>query len=331
MDFKLPAGAVIRILPPLKSGNSFSHTRTHKIPACPVCDYEDNRLKALMSPKRTLEPCLLPEAAWGKSLCNLNKKGQCKYWPSLRDDAKLHHGTGCIFCDNAAVHGHEVWDYDDKNAVVTLQEVVPVCEMCHHVIHLGRSELLASKGELDFKAVLDHFARVRGVKRFEIEAIAREAFDQWEVRSRRQWKVSYGQFEIYIHAPGGLPDISVFDNMPVVKDKDRLPSQTNHVKWLSVRRGEGRMHDEEKIGTFVVSSKFDVIDLIWPRVAAMTLDGSLGGEAYSSTAQLRETAGLLRDKAVVGVVLGLADDREEIEGLLNTNFGKVATITFKRQ
>src|SRR4051812_3192543 len=117
MDFKLKEGAVIKTLPPLRDA---SYTREHyrigsqRRTMCVICDWEKERNK--MS-KQKLEPCLIPESAWGQSLSNLHKQGKCKYWPNLRDEAIMTHGERCVFCDNSPEHGHEVWEYDDKNAV----------------------------------------------------------------------------------------------------------------------------------------------------------------------------------------------------------------------
>jgi len=318
---------VVRLLPPLFNPVSLHHR--HQVPGqCPICNHKKEQNK--MS-KHALEPCLIPESAWGQSLCNLHKQDRCKYWPGLRDEAFIKNNTECMFCENKAVHGHEVWKYDDREAVLTLDDVVPICEMCHHVVHLGRSEVLAAQGQLDFKAVLAHFAKVRDCKMMEAEAIARAAFDTWEVRSRRKWRVCYGKYEMFIHPPGGLPDISVFDDMPVIKDMDRLPSTTHHVKWLSVRRNPQKMCDKNKYGVFLLSGTMAEMDRLWPLVAKMTMEGVLASEAYASTAAARETAGIYRDTGVIGIVLGDRDDKDDMEMILTSRFGRFAKLTFKRQ
>jgi hypothetical protein len=339
MDFWKPnktEGSVIRILPSTNAGGSmFQHAQGHCSTPCPICAMEKEiKQKAKQGNKMLklkLEPSLIPESAWGQSLSNLHKKGRCKYWPSLRDEACMRHGEQCAFCDASPEHAHEVWKYDDANNVMTLDEVVPVCKWCHHCIHLGHAEVLASKGELDFKAVLQHFSTVRGVSRHEIECIAREAFDLWELRSRRQWTVDFGKFKIYIHEPGQLPPVEAFSNLPVTFDSERVPSKTRHVKWLSVKLHPGTLSDGEKTGHWLVSGKMEDIDKIWPVAARMTLDGYLGSEAYCNTIAQVETAGLLRNTGLVGIVLGPDDDKDQIEAALKRAFGKIAkSIVYKR-
>ena len=165
----------------------------------------------------------------------------------------------------------------------------------------------------------------------EVDAIARAAFDTWEVRSRRRWVVCYGQYEMFIHPPGGLPDIGVFDDMPVVKDMDRLPSKTNHVKWLSVKRNPQKGFDKNKYGVFLINGTMAEIDRLWPLVARLTMEGILAAEAYASTAAARETAGLYRDVGIIGIVLGDMDYKDDIEMALTSRFGKFTKLTFKRQ
>jgi hypothetical protein len=281
--------------------------------------------------KLKLEPCLIPQSVWGQSLSNLHKKGQCKYWPNLREEAGIRHGSQCVFCDASPEHGHEVWNYNDSTKVATLKDIVPVCKWCHHCIHLGHAELLASKGELDFKAVIQHFQNVRRVNRTQVECIAREAFDLWEVRSRFQWTVDFGNYKIFVHEYGQLPDVAAFDDMPVITDAKRFPSKTSHVKWLSVRFHPEKLSDEEKTGHWLVSGTMEDADRIWPVAAAMTLAGELGSEAYCNTAAQKETAGLLRNTGLVGIVLGPEDDKDHVETVLKKHFGDIAkSIVYKR-
>jgi len=280
--------------------------------------------------KLKLEPSLIPESAWGQSLANLHRQNRCKYWPTLRDDAITKHGTSCVFCPSLPEHAHEVWRYDEWNAVMTLDDIVPICQWCHHVVHLGRTEVLASKGELDLKAVLQHFATVREINQSQIEAIARDAFDLWEVRSRKQWTVEFGKYARFIHEPGQLPDIALFDDPPV-HDKDRKPSETKHVKWLSVNRDNSTLTvDRDRHGVFLLKGKISDMDVIWEEVARLTIVGKLGINAYASTEMVRQTSLVFRDNNVIGVVFSAKGDKDAIESTLQTRFGKMVKITYKQ-
>ena len=93
---------------------------------------------------------------------------------------------------------HEIWDYDESLMLRTLSRLQAVCTQCIEVIHMGLSEVRASRGELDIAAVRNHFRVVNGLTAGEAEDYIEAAFDLWEERSftiggkERCWRSDFG-------------------------------------------------------------------------------------------------------------------------------------------
>lgn len=135
--------------------------------------------------KLTIE--LVPESAWNNNLRHLLPKPA---WDEIRRATYAAYGQRCGICGaTGRLEAHELWRYDDDEHVQVLIGIIALCQMCHHVKHIGLAELLADQGKLDFERVARHFMRVNQCDRQTFEAHKREAFAKWQDRSHYEWEL----------------------------------------------------------------------------------------------------------------------------------------------
>lgn len=130
---------------------------------------------------RKLEPSLVPVPLWGKSLAH--------YLPNWSEVSRAVCSCGCCaICDTRTpdLHAHEVWSYNDELHLVNLDDIIPVCENCHNVIHYGKAQLEGK--ERQAKA---WYCQVNGVSLEDANLETRLAYIEWEMRSGcKEWKFS---------------------------------------------------------------------------------------------------------------------------------------------
>ena len=99
---------------------------------------------------------LVPEGCWYSNLRSILSKSD---WEIIKTSVRKKADGKCSICGAKAkvLHAHEVWSYDEKNAVQKLEKVIAVCPDCHSVIHIGFTQL---KG--DEKRAEEHFMKVNG-------------------------------------------------------------------------------------------------------------------------------------------------------------------------
>ena len=84
--------------------------------------------------KRKLNFELIPDGCWYYNLRSVLSKEQ---WDFIKKDAKERSGGKCAVCGRktASLDAHEQWEYDEKNGVQKLKNVIAVCKDCHAAIH----------------------------------------------------------------------------------------------------------------------------------------------------------------------------------------------------
>lgn len=134
--------------------------------------------------KLTIE--LVPQTAWFKNLRSLLTVPE---WDYVRKKCYREASYCCEICGgvgpNHPVECHEKWEYDHVNHVQTLTGLIALCPACHEVKHIG----LASINGRYYDA-LEHLAKVNGWQLEEARAYAEEAMEEWERRSRHDWKLN---------------------------------------------------------------------------------------------------------------------------------------------
>ncbi len=140
----------------------------------------------------TLTIDLVPETCWFN---NLRTKMTQTNWDKVRKQAYAQYNNVCGVCGDAGqLNCHEVWEYDDTNFRQTLQGFIALCNMCHHVKHIGWAGILAKEGKLDFDTVVAHFLKVNNCDMQTFEKHYEEAFRIWRERSLHQWKTDFGRY-----------------------------------------------------------------------------------------------------------------------------------------
>ena len=97
---------------------------------------------------------LVPDGCWYSNLRSILSKAQ---WDYIRKDAKERSNGRCAICGvkHNRLEAHEQWEYDEKNRVQKLVDVIAVCPDCHKVIHIGRTQLMGGEERAE-----KHFIKV---------------------------------------------------------------------------------------------------------------------------------------------------------------------------
>ena len=145
--------------------------------------------------KLTIE--LVPSTVWYKSLYRLLPR---EIWDRTRNEIIMNNGRKCQVCGETEgkMNLHEIWEYDDDKHVQKLGGFILLCEMCHHVKHVGLAGILANRGELDYDEVIDHFCKVNDCTQREFEQHKTKAFDVWNKRSEYEWKQDFGEYRGFV-------------------------------------------------------------------------------------------------------------------------------------
>lgn len=112
----------------------------------------------------------LTETEWKTISHNVRKIGKCACCMESKEISKLD--------------AHEIWDYDDKKHIQKLQDVIPVCDLCHATIHIGHSikEGLYTEDEL-----LEHYMKVNQISKEQSETCLQNARIKIGERNKYNW------------------------------------------------------------------------------------------------------------------------------------------------
>ena len=140
---------------------------------------------------------LVPSTVWYSSLYRLLPT---EVWNSIRNGIIAKKGRVCEICGevNGKMNLHEIWSYDDGKHIQRLGGFILLCEMCHHVKHIGLAGILAREGKLDYNKVVSHFCRVNSCSETKFKTHVDDAFKTWSNRSQHEWKQDFGEYGKYI-------------------------------------------------------------------------------------------------------------------------------------
>lgn len=136
---------------------------------------------------------LVPKTAWNK---NVRSEISKTAWNEIRTDVCASQENKCGICEaDVSLSCHEIWNYDELNHIQELMDFVALCNLCHHVKHIGYASILAKQGKLDMQEVEEHFMQInncdfQAFKKHEVKALI-----QFKERSKHQWTLSFGKFE----------------------------------------------------------------------------------------------------------------------------------------
>ena len=149
---------------------------------------------AEVNPKELkLKAELVPKASWFKNLRAYVPAGD---WELLRQETYARYGNKCGICSaEGRLNCHEVWEYDENTQVQHLTGLIALCDMCHHVKHIGMAGVLATQGKLDYQRVVEHFMKVNDCDNAAFDNHMKQVFVQWEIRSSYKWKIDFGKYK----------------------------------------------------------------------------------------------------------------------------------------
>ena len=102
----------------------------------------------------------------------------------------------CAICDGVGekhpVEGHEVWDYDDKNCIQILREILALCPMCHLTVHFGFAQTQGRGTH-----ALKHFMKINKLSKKKALIAIAAAFAVWQIRSAKKWTLDLSVLEDY--------------------------------------------------------------------------------------------------------------------------------------
>jgi hypothetical protein len=135
---------------------------------------------------------MVPASMWGQNLRSLFRER----WKKLSREIRAQYGHRCQICGGPSMGCHEDWEYvydasaSSGHGIQRLREVVSLCEGCHSVEHLGRTESL---GQLE--AAMQHWAFVNGwpLKKAYTERI--KTWADWSHRNRFRWTLDLSWVE----------------------------------------------------------------------------------------------------------------------------------------
>lgn len=142
---------------------------------------------------------LVPSTVWYSSLYRLLPR---EVWDKIRSEIIEQNGRKCQICNETEgkMNLHEIWEYDDKNHIQKLDGFILLCEMCHHVKHIGLAGILADEGKLDYDEVMKHFCRVNNCSEKDFKNHVDEAFEIWRERSGHSWKQDFGKYQEFVES-----------------------------------------------------------------------------------------------------------------------------------
>ena len=144
--------------------------------------------------KLTIE--LVPSTLWWMNPRKSMKQSQ---WDTLRKHVYQQYNNTCGICGATGVrlNCHERWEYSIVDGINTQKLIgfIALCDLCHHVKHIGYAGILAQRGQLDFEKVVEHFMRVNQCTREVYEEHYRTAFAEWNERNMLLWEADWGEYQ----------------------------------------------------------------------------------------------------------------------------------------
>ncbi|MGH9022643.1 MAG: hypothetical protein ACRDV9_06035, partial [Acidimicrobiia bacterium] len=128
---------------------------------------------------------LVPRQLWGWSVAGRLHK---THWRSIREDVVRRARWRCDGCGAErlkGLHADEVWTYDEDPALAILTAIRPLCQVCHMVKHLGRTEKLGRRD-----VAMWHAMRVNQWTQAQWELTCIRVHAEWRQRERIQWRVA---------------------------------------------------------------------------------------------------------------------------------------------
>lgn len=141
--------------------------------------------------KIVLEIQLIPSTSFYKNVRQIVTK---KQWKIICSQVYSKYYHQCSICNdvgkNHPVEGHEVWEYDDKNHIQILKEIVALCPMCHLTTHFGFAQVQGKQNQ-----AIKHLMKINKWNKNETIEYISKSFVQWSKRSKKKWKLDVSHLD----------------------------------------------------------------------------------------------------------------------------------------
>lgn len=143
--------------------------------------------------KLLLDIELVPATAWYNNVRAIVTK---KQWDKIKSSVYAHAYYLCEICGGQGpkhpVECHEVWLYDDKKCIQTLDRMIALCPNCHQVKHFGLAEIQNKRDK-----ALKHFMKINNLTKIVAEKHIKNAFEKWAERSKKPWLTDISKLSDY--------------------------------------------------------------------------------------------------------------------------------------
>ena len=127
---------------------------------------------------------LVPQNCWGVNLRTKLKKSD---WDKIRKGVYANENMHCHICGEKceSLDAHEIWEFDEKNHVQKLIEIIGICRQCHNTIHFGRAQKIGLE-----KEAIEQFIKVNNCGMIDVQEEFLRAKEDYERRSKiKDWKL----------------------------------------------------------------------------------------------------------------------------------------------
>jgi hypothetical protein len=160
-------------------------------------DQGDEHGRAMSDADLRLRIEMIPRPLWGRNVRTMMGPTQWRKLTALLEKKHL----GCNICGSlqGPFHAHEEWDYKEgrSRGVATLKWVKRVCQDCHSIIHIGRTNNLLLFGSIlpaEWERLVAHFQRVNDCDTATFKQHFGEARSVWRRRSNLTWTIDCSKF-----------------------------------------------------------------------------------------------------------------------------------------
>lgn len=174
---------------------------------------------------------LVPKPLFGQNLRSALGKGR---WDKLRRKLIEANGARCKICGNTErLHSHEIWSYREKSDVASavLLKVEITCINCHDICHWARTTKLYERGIVSharYKALQKHFRSINDYQQKEFDDYFLRSRRTWARRSKKQWKIDWGDYTTAVNEAAGARAASAAANPMIGIENDYQNAGPGH-------------------------------------------------------------------------------------------------------
>ena len=119
---------------------------------------------------------------------NLRSNLRAKDWQKLRALTITKANSRCEICGSTnrgrSLECHEIWHYDEETGTQILTGLVALCRECHRAKHMALAREMGWEEAARF-----HLMRVNRWTHPQVEIYLVQAFELFEARSQKSWKL----------------------------------------------------------------------------------------------------------------------------------------------